>query len=122
MRKVGDLVLIYYMGKPSVYARIETIEPDIKEGWYQVELLVLSIPAQIVRWILRREYLDGTTFTMKGIPIRLGDIYIDPSSKSSKNAEQRLTKEHKKDMQKKKNIKNQKLSKIIYLQKHKDNV
>ncbi|RLB10713.1 MAG: hypothetical protein DRG27_02520 [Deltaproteobacteria bacterium] len=79
MRKVGDLVLIYYMGKPTVYARIENIEPDVKEGWYQVDLLILSIPAQRVKWILREEYIDGATFTMGGIPLRLGEIEISTS-------------------------------------------
>jgi len=76
MRKIGDLVLIYYMGKPTVYARIEKIEPDVKEGWYQVDLLILSIPAQMVRWILKEEYIDGATFTMGGVPLRLGEIEI----------------------------------------------
>ena len=114
MRKIGDLVLIYYMGKPSVYARIEKIEPDVKEGWYQVELLLLTIPAQIVRWILREEYIDGTIFTMGGIPIRLGDIEIKPLS--FKEVEEEVEKESEKKEEEKKS----KIPKVIDLQKYKD--
>ena len=67
----GDVVLIYYQEKPGVYARIEAIEPDIKKDWYQITLLLLTIPAQTVTWILREEYINGVTFTMGGQPMRL---------------------------------------------------
>jgi hypothetical protein len=71
MRSIGDVVAIYFDNKPSVYARIEMITPDIKPHWYQVGLLFLSFPPQETTWILREEYLDGTDFTMKDIPIRI---------------------------------------------------
>ena len=32
----GDIVLIHYLDKPTMYARIEKIEADIKKDWYQV--------------------------------------------------------------------------------------
>ena len=67
----GDLVLIYHEDKPAIYGRIEAIEPDIKRDWYQVTLLLLSIPPQAVTWILRREYIDGRGFSMGGRPMRL---------------------------------------------------
>ena len=67
MTKEGDIVLIYYQDKPTLYARIEAIEFDIKKDWYQVTLLLLSIPIQMVTWILREEYINGTVFTMKVI-------------------------------------------------------
>jgi len=70
----GDLVLIYYQDKPAVYARIETIEPDIKKDWYQVTLLFLSIPAQTVTWILREEYINGGIFTMGGQSMMLEGV------------------------------------------------
>jgi hypothetical protein len=54
-RREGDLVLIYHQEKPAVYARIEAIEADVKRDWYQVTLLLLTIPAQTVTWILREE-------------------------------------------------------------------
>jgi hypothetical protein len=71
MRSLGDVVAIYFDNKPSVYARIEMITPDIKPHWYQVKLLFLSFPTQETTWILREEYLDGSDFTMKDIPIRI---------------------------------------------------
>jgi hypothetical protein len=43
----GDLVLIYFKDEPGVYARIERIEPDIKKEWYQVTLLLLTIPTRL---------------------------------------------------------------------------
>lgn len=115
MRKVGDLVLIYYMGKPSVYARIEAIEPDVKDGWYQVKLLILSIPAQLVTWILREEYIDGNTFTMGGIPIRLGDVEIGTPSKMLEKIEKELGEKDKKKSSQKKST-----SKVIELRRHKE--
>ena len=66
MNREGDVVLIYYQGQPTMYARIEAIEADIKKDWYRVDLLLLSIPPQNVTWILREEYIQGAPFTMGG--------------------------------------------------------
>jgi hypothetical protein len=70
----GDVVLIYHQDQPSVYARIEAIEPDVKKDWYHVTLLMLTIPAQPVTWILREEYIQGTSFTMGGQPLRIEGV------------------------------------------------
>ncbi len=70
----GDVVLIYRKDQPSVFARIELIEPDIKRGWYHVTLLLLTLPTQRVTWILRDSYVDGEQFTMGGIPMRLEEV------------------------------------------------
>jgi hypothetical protein len=70
----GNLVLIYYQDKPAIYARIESIEPDIKKNWYQVSLLLLTIPAKTVTWILREEYINGASFTMGGQAMRLEEV------------------------------------------------
>lgn len=70
----GDVVLIYYQDEPAVYARIEAIELDSKKDWYQVTLRVLTIPDQVVTWILREEYINGTPFTMGGQPVKLEKI------------------------------------------------
>ena len=56
------------------YARIEGINPDIKKDWYQVTLLLLTIPAQSVTWILRDEYINGASFTMGGQSMRLEKV------------------------------------------------
>ena len=71
MRVIGDVVAIYIDNKPSVYARIEGIEHDIKPRWYQVRLLFLGFPPQEMTWILKEEYLEGSLFTMKDIPMQI---------------------------------------------------
>jgi hypothetical protein len=71
MNSIGDVVIIHIDNKPSVYARIEVIEADIKPKWYKVTFLFLSFPPQEISWILRREYLEGSPFTMKDIPIQI---------------------------------------------------
>ena len=74
MSHEGDIVLIHIKDQPAVYARIELIEPDIKKGWYKVTLLLLSIPQQVITWILRNEYINGASFTMDGNPIRMEEV------------------------------------------------
>ena len=66
-----DLVLIHVDNKPGFYARLEEISPDVKPGWWQVKLLVLTFPLQIFTWILDEEQLDEAAFTMGGTPLRL---------------------------------------------------
>jgi hypothetical protein len=84
----GDVVLIYYQDEPSVYARIEAIEPDVKKDWYRVTLLMLTIPAQSATWILREEYFNGTPFTMGGEPLRIEGVErAHPSSEPSSESD-----------------------------------
>ena len=78
MASEGDVILVYYQEKPSVYARIEFIEPDIKKDWYQLTLLILSVPARTVTWILREEYINGAPFTMGDTPMRLEGVKKHP--------------------------------------------
>ena len=73
----NDVVLIYFEEKPTVFARIEAIEPDIKNNWYHVTLLLLTIPTQTVTWILRDTYINGSPFTMGGKPVRLEAVKTD---------------------------------------------
>ncbi|MBW1991947.1 MAG: hypothetical protein JRI59_07515 [Deltaproteobacteria bacterium] len=74
MAGINDLVLIYLDHKPAFYARVEDISPDVKPGWYQVELLVLTLPPQSMVWILEGEHLQGAEFTMGGRPVRLAPV------------------------------------------------
>ena len=78
MRNEGELVLIHYQDKPALYARIEAIELDVKKDWYRLTLLLLTIPSQVVTWILREEYIDGETFTMGGHAVRLAEVQGAP--------------------------------------------
>lgn len=74
MAGINDLVLVHLDHKPAFYARINDINPDAKRGWYQVELLVLSLPAQTLVWILEERHLQGEEFTMGGRPVKLEQI------------------------------------------------
>ena len=57
-----------------MFARIEEISPDFKRGWYIVKLLKWQVPLQVVSWILRDVYIDGSEFIMNGKRIRLGKV------------------------------------------------
>ncbi len=79
MADINDLVLVYLDHKPAFYARIEDISPDVKKGWYRVELLLLTLPPQVATWILEREQIDGQDFTMGGRPLRLAVVPRKPA-------------------------------------------
>jgi len=87
MNSIGDVVIIHIENKPSVYARIESIEADVKPRWYQVKLLFLSFPPQEVTWILKREYIEGSPFTMKDIPIQILPLAKSRMKKQGKQRE-----------------------------------
>lgn len=70
----NDIVLIHLEGTPLSFARIESIEPDIKPDWYHVKLLLLQIPLQVVTWILRDVYIDGEPYTMGGKEMRIEKV------------------------------------------------
>jgi hypothetical protein len=71
MATINDLVVVHLDRQPAFYARINDINPDVKRGWYQVELLVLSLPHQTLVWILEDAHLQGEEFTMGGRPVQL---------------------------------------------------
>lgn len=70
----NDIVLIYAEETPLAFARIESIEPDIKKDWYHVTFLMLQIPLQVVTWILRDVYIEGEMFTMGGKEMRIEKV------------------------------------------------
>ena len=71
---IQDLVLVHVDNRPGFFARIEEISPDVKPGWWQVKLLVLTMPLQVYTWILDESQIDGAPYTMGGTPIRLEKI------------------------------------------------
>lgn len=71
---VNDIVLAHIDNKPAFYARIEEITPDVKPGWWQVKLLVLTVPLQVYTWILDESQVNGAPFTMSETPIMLEKI------------------------------------------------
>jgi len=86
MFSVNDLVLVHLDRQPAFYARINEIAPDVKRGWYQVELLVLSLPAQTVIWILDDHHLRGEEFTMGGRPVQLVLLPPKPAPEPEESA------------------------------------
>ena len=74
MNRENDIVLIYLEDSPLAFARIESIEPDVKKGWFIIKLLLLQIPLQVVTWILRDAYINGETFTMGGKEMRIEKV------------------------------------------------
>ena len=83
----NDLVLIHYEDTPLVFARIESITPDVKPDWYHITLLMLQVPVQTVTWILRDVYINGQEFTMDGKRMRLETI-VAPAPESGQGETQ----------------------------------
>jgi hypothetical protein len=75
MANINDIVLVNVDNKPGFYARVEDIQPDVKPGWWQVKLLVLTFPLQVFTWILDDFQIEGADFTMGGTPIRLDPVH-----------------------------------------------
>lgn len=71
MAQENDVVLVYQEDIPILFARIEDIKADHKKDWYHVKMLILQVPLQVVTWILKDIYIDGTEFTMNGKRMRL---------------------------------------------------
>jgi hypothetical protein len=67
----GEVVLIHFNDKPTLYARIENLRPDHKKAWWQLTFLLLTIPPQSLTWILDEDQVRGAEFTMQGNPIRI---------------------------------------------------
>ena len=78
MASINDLVLVHVDDRPGFFARIEEIAPDVKPGWWQVRLLVLTLPLQIYTWILDESQINGAPFTMGGTPMMLEKVVPPP--------------------------------------------
>jgi hypothetical protein len=71
MATINDVVLIYLENSPVSFARVESILPDNKKDWFQIKLLMLQIPLQVVTWILKDNYINGEEFHMNGKKMKL---------------------------------------------------
>ncbi len=89
MTMIGDVVLIYFKDEPTFFARIESIEPDIKKDWFIVEFLILAIPLRNVIWILREEYINGVPFIMEGSSVRIEVVNPLPAELDSEDRKKR---------------------------------
>ena len=83
MAAINDLVLVHIDDKPGFYARIEDITADVKPGWWQVKLLVLTFPLQLFTWTLDESQINGAPYTMGGTPVRLEKV-VSPVVKDEK--------------------------------------
>lgn len=84
MLAVNDVVVVHLDRQPAFYARINDINPDVKKGWYQVELLLLTFPPQTLVWILDNDHLQGEEFTMGGRPVQLVLVPPKPAPEQEK--------------------------------------
>jgi hypothetical protein len=82
MATLNDLVLVHVDNRPGFFARIDDIAPDVKPGWWQVRLLVLTIPLQVYTWILDESQIAGAPFTMGGTPMMLEKVVSPPVRES----------------------------------------
>jgi len=98
MATINDLVLVHVDNKPGFYARVEDISPDVKPGWWQVRLLVLTFPLQVFTWILDEFQLEYAPFTMGGTPIRLEPV-VSPLEEQQQQQEQQKLEERKRKRQ-----------------------
>jgi hypothetical protein len=71
MAKENDVVLIYLENTPVSFARVETIEPDVKRDWFHITLLMLQLPLETVTWTLKDLYINGDEFFMGGKAMRI---------------------------------------------------
>ena len=94
MAAINEIVLVHVDNKPGFYARIEEIEPDVKPGWWQVRLLVLTFPLQVFTWILDEFQLEYAPFTMGGTPIQLEQV-VSPLEEERQQQEQQELEERK---------------------------
>jgi hypothetical protein len=70
----GEVILVHLKNEPSFFARSENVIPDRKKGWWQISLLILTMPLKKMTWILDDEQMRGADFTMGGMPIRMERI------------------------------------------------
>ncbi len=93
MTAVNDIVLIYLEDKPVSFARVESIFPDHKKDWFQIKLLMLQLPLQVVTWILKDDYINGTQFHMNGQRMRLEKVVCPDTAFSEASPSPREVKE-----------------------------
>jgi len=91
MRKFGEIVAVYIDNQPSVYARIEDYEADVKPRWFKVKMLFLTFPPQEITWLLREAQVDGEPFTMNNIPVRLDSVKISAQSPERTETEKQVS-------------------------------
>ena len=70
----GEVVLIHLNCSPAYFARVDRIEPDLKDGWWKLELLLLALPAERITWVIREEHMAGAQFMIAETLIRIEQV------------------------------------------------
>jgi len=89
MFKSGEVVLVHSEDEPAFFARIEKVAPDKKKGWWQLTLLILTIPLQKITWILDEDQMRGQTFTMNKIPMHISRVESPDQEESSQQSQKK---------------------------------
>ena len=92
MASENEVVLVHIDNNPGFFARIESVTPDVKPGWWQVRLLVLSHPLQVFTWIIDDSQLNGAPFTMGGTPVMIEKVVAPSEPQQEKAKENKETK------------------------------
>lgn len=58
----GEVILIHLDGSPAYFARVDRIEPDVKDGWWKLEFLLLTLPAERITWVIDESHMTGAQF------------------------------------------------------------
>ena len=69
--KEQDLIMIYSNKLPAAFARVDRIRPDVKKGWWLVDMTVLNVPIRGMSWLVDTDHIHGAEFTLRGVPHRM---------------------------------------------------
>lgn len=86
MFQSGEVLLVYMNDEPIFFVRVESVEPDIKKGWWQLSLLILALPLKTITWKLDSDQMRGQIFTMKGVPVNIQRVKAPDTEKESKSS------------------------------------
>lgn len=81
--KENDVCIIYVNDLPQGFIRIESIESDIKPGWYSVKFIELLFPIKVNTWKIDEEHLKGADINMKGFTFKLQPLACQVDKKNS---------------------------------------
>jgi hypothetical protein len=95
----GEVILIHVNQQPAFFARIENIQADRKKGWWQMEMLPLSIPLHTTIWTLDDDQLCGAPFTMQGHPVRIDRVTAPLLSEIKRQDQKPTQQDHDQDNQ-----------------------
>ena len=93
MFRTGEVVLIYFRNEPAIFARVESIVPDRKKGWWRTTFLALAIPLKKMTWILDDDQVRGADFTMNSEPLRIERVVAPAGEPPTNLQEQEISPE-----------------------------